>query len=1162
MNKKFLSAILFGALMVTSTGTFVSCKDYDDDIENLQSQIDKKASVEELTSKVSAVESALNEAKAGLATTKADAEKALKAAQDAAAAAKTAGDAAAAAKAAADAAAAQVDLKAAEAKEAAIKAAQDKVADLKAEVKASVDANKEDLAKLSEKVDAFADEVGALVGHRLTSVALIPTQHINGIAAITVNTLMYTPQVFQGVRAHGGNHGWGPYLDHVDAEGASARYISSNNNVAKFHLNPSLGVRPQDIELPSFDCITSTNITRGVTEELAGLNNPIMATPLAEGEELDIKDGILTLKIQKSKEALNEFIGTEGEAHGRYNEESFYMASLKVPVAEANWTAEEKEAYAKGDITGVYVNSEYSRIEEIVRIPYLVNRNTNFDAAMTGNFADEIQKDANGNDFYVHYHDSLCLYKSDNNELVDVKVAYNKPLDLKELVKVCAIDAAVENGDQTADVYNHSQHIDLKDYESYGLAFRFVLPKKEYVQGTRKTDEQQFAQINNSVDGIMTSKVYDEGTDGNSRAAIGREPIVRVSLIDTNNGNALVAQRYIKVRWTDAQVEDQTIPGHNFDKQYVTCKAMYQQLLTEDMNEKIYHMVKMTTDGSTTTSSISKENFHNIYTQITIESLTKDGEDILAALKAEGTVSTNPADFNEGGAKQVAEGDEAIENGKDVVFAFLTDDTQSNTSWNLVWAMSPKAVGTLKDLKASEFEITVKYVDPEGVHGAIKQTFKQTIEIPTQEFAYQATYWKDGVGEGVFNVNPIVYNTTNDGSVTDPHSDKCELKDYSHIEADLVNGYIYKATNKKPANLDEYIQYIRGCAKVKFIFDAERFENYEYLKDYVVDETSTKLYNVEPFALNFKQGEGQVDLNNITVGEKNWVPAYIQKEGVAASITTFMGVDEPTNIDKKDYAWEYAETLGTGNNECMSIIRLHELDPEDGTTAAKDGTEAAKALVGKKVPVNLVVEYNEYNVVTEQEFEVFFINPLEIDGAVGDNFTDAVVNGDFLSVAENFTFTDWNKYTVAKAVAADATEKGKYAHDLYDYYAVKNVVFATDDVKTSLTLVGNSYEHKDGVTDGNLPTNASLKQMIWDETQAKSTAKETDKDPSHLAYFNYQGTPVNVDYQLFVDVKVDYKWGTLTKAGLPIWVKPAEGTNDANQGTTGDNTGSDNENNG
>ena len=43
MNKKFLSAILFGALMVTSTGTFVSCKDYDDDIDSLNEKVDKLA---------------------------------------------------------------------------------------------------------------------------------------------------------------------------------------------------------------------------------------------------------------------------------------------------------------------------------------------------------------------------------------------------------------------------------------------------------------------------------------------------------------------------------------------------------------------------------------------------------------------------------------------------------------------------------------------------------------------------------------------------------------------------------------------------------------------------------------------------------------------------------------------------------------------------------------------------------------------------------------------------------------------------------------------------------------------------------------------------------------------------------------------------------------
>ena len=40
MNKKYLSVILFGALMLGTTGTFTSCKDYDDDINNLQEQVD------------------------------------------------------------------------------------------------------------------------------------------------------------------------------------------------------------------------------------------------------------------------------------------------------------------------------------------------------------------------------------------------------------------------------------------------------------------------------------------------------------------------------------------------------------------------------------------------------------------------------------------------------------------------------------------------------------------------------------------------------------------------------------------------------------------------------------------------------------------------------------------------------------------------------------------------------------------------------------------------------------------------------------------------------------------------------------------------------------------------------------------------------------------
>ena len=63
MNKKFLSVILFSALMVGTAGTFTSCKDYDDDIKDLQGQLDKKASLDDLNAKVATLQTAVDEAK-------------------------------------------------------------------------------------------------------------------------------------------------------------------------------------------------------------------------------------------------------------------------------------------------------------------------------------------------------------------------------------------------------------------------------------------------------------------------------------------------------------------------------------------------------------------------------------------------------------------------------------------------------------------------------------------------------------------------------------------------------------------------------------------------------------------------------------------------------------------------------------------------------------------------------------------------------------------------------------------------------------------------------------------------------------------------------------------------------------------------------------------
>ena len=60
MKRKYLSALLMGTLTVASMSTFTSCKDYDDDISNLQGQIDKLATADQLSQKVSELQALIS----------------------------------------------------------------------------------------------------------------------------------------------------------------------------------------------------------------------------------------------------------------------------------------------------------------------------------------------------------------------------------------------------------------------------------------------------------------------------------------------------------------------------------------------------------------------------------------------------------------------------------------------------------------------------------------------------------------------------------------------------------------------------------------------------------------------------------------------------------------------------------------------------------------------------------------------------------------------------------------------------------------------------------------------------------------------------------------------------------------------------------------------
>ena len=72
MKRKYLSALLMGTLTVASMSTFTSCKDYDDDISNLQGQIDKLATADQLSKKVAELQALISSNKSDITSLQAE----------------------------------------------------------------------------------------------------------------------------------------------------------------------------------------------------------------------------------------------------------------------------------------------------------------------------------------------------------------------------------------------------------------------------------------------------------------------------------------------------------------------------------------------------------------------------------------------------------------------------------------------------------------------------------------------------------------------------------------------------------------------------------------------------------------------------------------------------------------------------------------------------------------------------------------------------------------------------------------------------------------------------------------------------------------------------------------------------------------------------------
>lgn len=243
MNKKFYGTLLLGTLLLGST--IVSCKDYDDDIDNLQNQITQLATKADMQSEVSKLQSAVATAQAAAENKAAAAEQAAK---DAAAKAQAAADAAAKAQGTADAAATVEALEkvaaeaaaAAKAAEEAKVAAETKAAELAAQLAelqalAATLVSTEDFEAAKKELNDKYAELAAKIGET------------TGVTGMTGINLVNAPKVKAGYGEWAGVHNgllaaeWdGPKAEEVNAieKGTKLAAWGALKDIA-FSVNPT-----------------------------------------------------------------------------------------------------------------------------------------------------------------------------------------------------------------------------------------------------------------------------------------------------------------------------------------------------------------------------------------------------------------------------------------------------------------------------------------------------------------------------------------------------------------------------------------------------------------------------------------------------------------------------------------------------------------------------------------------------------------------------------------------------------------------------------------------------------------------------------------------------------------------------------------------------------
>lgn len=1089
MKKRIIQA-LFLVMFATSL-TFVGCKDYDDDVDNLQEQINNNKS--SLESKLSALDKTLESAKADLSTAQsavAAAKIAVEEAKTAALAAQTTGDAAA--KEAADAAKAAAEAKtlagtaqaaAAQAKVDAIEEAKTLVANLQAIVDTKV--NQSDF-------DAKIASINATIGALSARIESLETTTATDAAIVALNVQVAALQNFQkSMEALN--------LPTVTSDVATLKTnistLLSEMNAIKSSISAANGditsLTATLTELSNKVNSLSTNLTtvstslNTVVSLISSRMTSLVFAPsdYVNGVEAivfntlnykpwanllaDASDGKTTSSINDGKTAafyyvnpstvkLDEILGMTVLTNDATQTlvRSITSSSLTVTPQEVaggkmkvTFKKNTTEGLNGSGVQGPNGDGTYTETFTIVALQAKIKLTEEEEKAgvsptVVSDWARLYERTVNP---YIHYKKKYSITTETNvtedldNGVIPHFYPYTKihnaaTVDGVNNTKEKYIIQNVEYT-KTLDLKTLVGVCDKKDKEynaaDYGLSFEFNLVDYYLQDGpAQQTNQKNFAKI---TDGVISSTAHD-GTTTQNKDAIGREPLIQVVLkyTDASGNKEVVDVRYFKIKWTGVSSSQDLGLIEEFSNAF-TCDDLGNFVKTKAMNEKVY-----------TVLNVSKEAFHNNNTLD--NNLYKTLDEAKAGTNAQMTLGTITEVPNAG----------------------------DQTTYNLKWKFNAGDMNiTQAEFEARKAVRTVygRYVSNDGL-SIYTFSLKVTIDLDVKLAGYNGTYWNGTLSSTdknkQFKMNAALTSDANYGS--------SNFYDTQFITS-ILHGYVVKDTSNNPTTATNANDLITSAtaSNAEFVFDQDRLTE-------VLGSASSSSWNV-------RDNGRSLYYDNVK----------------AAEITSGYG------------------------------IKLYE-NPYPTASAHGAPTSPAISLVGKDVPVKLVANFCNYQFVVDR-FKVYFIEPLAVTiNNTGGTMYDVTTAGSTVDVSKLVTIKEAYTYNAADVLYVSSNAL-KYNVSLLKWYDVTKIEWDFSNALTNLKYDGTNITVGSSI---NQTWNSFAAWYILTPTPAYITGSNVSTGNteyvSSVKFENKSQSKLQGAFKVSVPVKVYTKWGVYAKDSAPTYV--------------------------